>query len=664
MYSKLLTLQDVVSHYNSGNGILLPDSEAGLVSAWHFDESGGSVTAATAGRVCDGYIQNQWNFLPRLIPNQTAVGIEVVGVTPVRATVQWRTLASSDSKVDYGLSPTLGTTVSSPTLGTGHAIDLTGLAPYTTYYYRVESRTSTGQVTQSTTRTFTTQGAAPTDQNYWVATDGLAIGNGSFQNPWDLQTALSHPAVLTPGATIWLRGGRYYVPLFEGGFLSSLTGTPEAPIKVRSAPGEWAVIDGNLFFIPVKHRTVLTIQGANTWFMDFEITNSDPAGRTIPITGSNPPERRGNSIDDYSVGSKIINLVIHDTGQGIGAWQQGSNNEYYGNIIYNNGWDAPDRTHGHGFYSQNTTGYKNFYDNVSFNPFAATTRTGGTDESAVRNYTWEGNVFFNGMMAWLGPQIENLRVYRNYTYNHGFSVGNEINSTYFNADVRENYLMSGVHLFEFTNGLTFRNNTIWNNNNAEKNIWVSTNAATPRTLFNIGGNTYYRNVFDFPYWQFKLSGGTGLSGDYAFNRVTGTQVQTYNYTGKSWQDDLQFDTDSTYIDASPMGKKVFIRRNKYDSNRMLVIIYNWDQSDLVTVNLASFMAVGDKYELRNVQDYFGDVIEGTFRGVSINVPMTGRTRAKPVGYDAVAQWNHYTLPPNTFPKFGVFVLRRKERKIY
>ena len=664
VYRKLLTLQDAVTRYNSGNGILLPDSEPGLVTCWHFDESGGAIAAASAGRIYDGFIQNQSNFLPRLIPSQLPVGIEAVGVTPSRATIEWRTLLASDSRVDFGISPTLGTTVTSPTLGTGHSLDLTGLAPLTTYYFRVESRTSTGQIIQSQTRTFVTQAVAPIDQNYWAAADGSPLGNGSFHNPWDLQTALSQPTGVLPGATIWLRGGRYYVPLFERGFRSTLTGLPDAPIKVRSAPGEWAVIDGNLFVVPIKNGTILTIDGPYTWFMDLEITNSDPVGRTIAITGSNPQERRGNSIDDYSVGSKLINLVIHDTGQGIGAWQQGRDNEYYGNIIYNNGWDAPDRTHGHGVYSQNNSGYKKFVDNVIFNPFAATTRTGGTDESAVRNYTWDGNILFNGMMAWLGPHIENLRVYRNHTYNHGFAVGNEINSTYISADVRDNFFMGGVRLFEFSNGLIFRNNTISNNNTVEKNMWLSTNAAVPRTIFNIGGNTYYRNVTDWPYWQFKVTGGTATSGDFAFNRVTGTQVQTYNYTGKSWQDDLQFDTDSTYIDAAPTGKKIFLRRNQYDPNRMFVIIYNWDQSDTVTVNTGAFLRVGDDYELRNVQDYFGDVTQGNFRGVSINVRMTGRSQAKPVGYDGVPQWHHYSLPPNTFPKFGVFVLRRLERRIY
>ncbi|HEX6126040.1 MAG TPA: LamG-like jellyroll fold domain-containing protein [Pyrinomonadaceae bacterium] len=661
LYRRLLSLQDAIFRYNSGNGVRLPDSESGLISSWHFDEGGGTVAASSRARLFDGFIQNHSNFLPRFIPSLTAVGIEVTRISTSRATVEWRTSVDSTSKVEYGLSPDLGTVVSSTTLGTGHSLDLIGLAPLTTYYFKVEGRTASGEVIDSKTRTFVTLDLPPSDQNFYVSADGSPLGNGSYGSPWDLQTALSHPTAVRPGATIWLRGGRYYVPLFEGGFRSTLTGTPEAPIKIQSAPNEWAVIDGNVFFVPTKNRSILTIQGAYTWFLDLEITNSDPAGRKMPTPGSDSPERRGAAIDDYSIGSKLINLVIHDTGQGIGAWQQGHDNEYYGNIIYNNGWDGPDRTHGHGVYTQNNSGYKKFVDNVIFNPFSATTRTGGTDDASVRNYTFEGNVIFNGIMAWLGPNIENLRVYRNYTYNQRFKVGHEINSTYVNADVRDNFFMSGVQLFEFSNGLTFRNNTVWNNDPLGKNVAISTNAPSPRAIFNIGGNTYYRNVLTWPYWQFMIAGGSPTAGDYAFDRVTGTQVQTYNYTGKSWRDDLLFDNDSTYVDSPPSGAKVFTRRNQYDPSRMLVVIYNWDQRDVVEVSTGVFLRVGDRYELRNVQDYFGDVIEGTFRGVSINVPMRGRTQARPIGYDDVTQWHNYSLPPNTFPKFGVFILRKKAR---
>lgn len=500
-------------------------------------------------------------------------------------------------------------------------------------------------------------------RQFYVAPNGNTLGDGSINNPWDLKTALQDRSIVQPGDTILLRGGKYTTPSNDLGFTSSISGTDTDPIVVTSYPGEWAVIDGDLSNSPhyVKNKTILTIFGNYTWFMNFEITNSGTSNRKIDISGSNPPERRGNSLDDYGTGTKIINLIIHDTGQGIGAWSNGRDNQYYGNIVYNNGWDAPDRPHGHGIYTQNEIGSKNFEDNFLFNQFEFNLQTGGSSAASVRNLNLIGNLFFNGGMALRGPNLENLKVYGNYTYNNPFKVGDEINSTYLNADVRENYFMSGVELFEFKNSLIFKNNTVWNNDPNRKNLTLTVNAE-PRSKFVIDDNFFYKSFMGFPFWHFAVyySGNSQVNplfiGDYAFNKVSGSQQNTYAYTRKSWQDDLEFDKRSTYIDAAPTGIKVFLRKNNYDINRANVIIYNWDRADTVNVDVSQVLNLGDSYELRNVQDYFGDVTRGTFNGGFLQVNMNGRTRAKPVGYEQVSNWYNDPLKSNTFPIFGAFVL--------
>ncbi len=55
------------------------------------------------------------------------------------------------------------------------------------------------------------------------------------------------------------------------------------------------------------------------------------------------------------------------SGMATAAWSIGLNVTFYDNIIFNNGWDAPDRGHGHGFYTQNDTTTKEFSNNVVFN---------------------------------------------------------------------------------------------------------------------------------------------------------------------------------------------------------------------------------------------------------------------------------------------------------
>ena len=85
------------------------------------------------------------------------------------ASVTWDTNEASDSRVDYGTSPgSLDSHQSSPGLTTSHSVQLTGLAPNTTFYYRV---VSTDAATNSATdpnppaapRSFTTPSASFTD---------------------------------------------------------------------------------------------------------------------------------------------------------------------------------------------------------------------------------------------------------------------------------------------------------------------------------------------------------------------------------------------------------------------------------------------------------------------------------------------------------------------
>ncbi len=299
--------------------------------------------------------------------------------------------------------------------------------------------------------------------DFYVAPNGSKGGTGSLASPWDLQTALQQPAAVHPGDTIWLRGGRYV-----GTFRSFLTGSPSSPIKVRQYPGERATLDGNAAttlatamdgststctlaanlygpnsviridsediylwdkaLIPnrgwngttatphaagatvITNTVALAIDGAYTWFMGFEITNTSGA-RSNATTGSLPPDRLGFAIDANGPGTKVINMVIHDAGQGIGLWTSATDGEAYGNLIYYNGWDASDRGHGHGIYTQNLApSVKRIADNVLFGQFAIGIQayTGGGN---IDNIQLEGNVAFdNGVLSQVSGYTYNLLV--------------------------------------------------------------------------------------------------------------------------------------------------------------------------------------------------------------------------------------------------------------
>ena len=52
--------------------------------------------------------------------------------------------------------------------------------------------------------TLTRLEAQSSGTSWYVSPTGTSQGDGSLGNPWDLQTALSHPAPVKPGDTVWL----------------------------------------------------------------------------------------------------------------------------------------------------------------------------------------------------------------------------------------------------------------------------------------------------------------------------------------------------------------------------------------------------------------------------------------------------------------------------
>lgn len=423
---------------------------------------------------------------------------------------------------------------------------------------------------------------------FHVSPAGTSAGDGSAQSPWDLATALAQPEIVTPGATIWLHDGMYLGP-----FSSSLTGEAANPITVRGYPGERAVLDS----VSTPSAEALTVNGAHSIFQDLEVTNSFIT-RVITSTGSNPADARGAGVGMYAAGVKLINLVIHDTGQGVGNWSPASDGEVYGCIIFYNGWDAPDRGHGHGIYAQNQTGKKYLTDNVIFRQFSYGIH-GYTEGGAIDNFEVEGNIVFNngelsaqsgfatdilvgGLQVALAPTIRANATYfpagegsNNVGYSAGFSDGT----------ITDNYFVAGtaLNLVNFTGTTT------------------------------VTGNTLIGSIAGF------------AQGDYP---------------------------DNTYAASAPTGSHVIVRPNKYDPSRAHIAIFNWDAVDEVPVDLSDVLARGEAYEIVDVQDLFGaPVLQGVYAGASISVPMTGATVTTPVGEVSVTV-------THTSKQFGAFLLRK------
>lgn len=464
---------------------------------------------------------------------------------------------------------------------------------------------------------------------YYVTPAGTPKGDGSMSNPWDLQTALSQPPSVKPGDTIWLRNGTYGNG--SAVFTSSLSGSEARPIVVRQYAGERATINGGL-----------VVHGSYVWFWGFEIANLSVPSRITNKTGSFS-NMLPFGVDVDAPGSKFINLAVHDTAQGFGFWAPALNAEIYGSLIYNNGWQATDRGHGHGIYSQNQTGTKTIRDNIIFQGFDLGIQVYGSEKAYIQNYFLDGNTIFNSgtlsrggehsynLLFAGGHRPQNITVENTYTY-HTPSDNNGLSAFDWPAPGEEalkltainNYWIGGSKAIQIYNwkGLKFTKNTVY----ALSSQTLMVGQLQPDT-YTWDDNTYYgSSIFE---------------------------LDDRNQTFDTWKLITGLDKHSTYTPGRPTGLWTFVRPNLYESGRANITIYNWALRPSVAVDVSNVLKPGDRYEVRNAQDFFGSpVASGSYRGGTIPIPMAGLSVAQPIGLVP-------TPPKAVGPEFGAFVLLRK-----
>ncbi len=394
---------------------------------------------------------------------------------------------------------------------------------------------------------------------YYVTPGGSPRGNGSRAHPWDLRTALHHPARVRPGDVIWLRGGKY-----AGTYQSLLTGTEAKPIVVRQFPGERATIDGG----DSNGTLILLVDGAYTWFWGFEVTSSDP-GRVSAQPGSWVTDiKRGEGIFTSQEGRggkgcRFINLYIHDARQGIGFWKDASDAELYGCIIAGNGWCGPDKAHGHGLYAQNSSGTKKIIDNIVMNNFSHGIQIYGSETAPLDNFVLEGNIVFGhaaerNILIGGGAPVRALVFRNNYVYGASGTVALDIGwnqMTGAGADkpvIEGNYLVGRVEL--------------WN---------VRTPTFTGNTI--VGATLGFRTTW-YP--------------------------------------------DNTYVSERAEKNVIIVRPNAYEKGRAHIVVFNWENATSVGADCSGVLNRGERYVIHDVLDFRGPAVaSGTYTGVPVTIPL-------------------------------------------
>lgn len=426
---------------------------------------------------------------------------------------------------------------------------------------------------------------------YFVSPSGSTSGDGSKATPWNLATALENGSGrVQPGDTVWLRGGTY-----RGSFRSTLTGSAGKPIVVRQYPGERAIIDG-----AGESRSTLYVGGEYSVFWGFEITNSDPH-RSLSLSAA----QRTDQIANYASHTKYIDLVVHDGGVGLYNESPYFDVEIVGCILYNVGFQRPDRGHGHALYLRSNTGPVTARDNIMFNQFGygihAFTNPG---EGQLKNIRLEGNVAFN-------------------------------NGTLSNNSTASNILLGGDAYS--TGGVVKSNFTYAAPHAAARAVrvgWGTLKNGTVQLLDNyfVGGDT----VLDVGYWSSLTATGNRLMGGVGVN-LNDAGMSLSKFTGQ-----IQA--------ALPTATKVVVRANPYEKGRANVIVYNWGQAGSVSLDLSDIVPAGKTYEIRNVQDLYGSpVVSGKYTGGSVTLPIRAVSPPVPVGFSS-------SRAPSTGTTFNVYVV--------
>ncbi len=469
--------------------------------------------------------------------------------------------------------------------------------------------------------------------DWYASTAGTAGGDGSIGSPWDLATALNKTATVQPGDTLWVRGGTYGA---GGGaqIANNLHGTLANKIIIRPYAGEHVIVDGGI------GGTSSTAQ--YTTIRDFEILNSSVT-RNTNTAGRAPCFFYPNG---SSYGNSAINNILHDCGNTAAQWNdQGDGSEYLGNIEWGNGiydatvgsMDPLNPVHrGDGLYCQNSTGTVLVEGNISFWNFTEQLKC-YSEGNNVKGVTFRYNTLFEGGNRLLfvaknggSSVVERATITSNWGWSPNESgVGPsplnnkkclQVGYAGENADatVTNNYFVcgdSGTTAASYANrfsSLVWTGNTFVGNGTGSGSI-MEIRKPSSVTVQTVNNNSYFGGSST----PFHL-----LNNDNSAD----TNCGPIGYCAfAAWKTSSGVDASSTYTSGQPTTNQVFLYGNPYETNRVNVTIYNWQQLATVSVDLTGHVATGTTVEIRDVQNYFGTPLVSSFvySGGSVNITMPG-----------------------------------------
>lgn len=500
----------------------------------------------------------------------------------------------------------------------------------------------------------------PPSFDFFISPTGSASGDGSFGDPWDLQTAFNggNPAgAIDPGDFIGIIGGDYF--LTNGWDVNSgCSGVPGNLVTFRNVPGQR----------PKIHNGSAGLAYVLDWFANYvrlwgiELYDSGWTTRNIDrhsFSGVFLRNGAGN-------GCELVNSFFHDTCQAMlceADCVDTADFLMYGCVLYNHGDDAGPKGHNlyvhhiggvnarmrfekclfgpsYGFGAQlfansDEVDYMDFVDNAMWGgaslsvsaPNALRQLIIGGSTFAPRHSIVTGNMLYRfdsqgGVIdvGFSGGTMEDIEVGNNYIVGGGTGEGafriRRLTVPQETLNVHDNFVRvaNGKRICELPAAETGQPSYLW-----ADNVWTRDPTAASWFHAGVGKN--------FATW--KADSGLG-------------------------------DTDVA-TGTDPATTKVFVLpTTAFEPGRGNVVIFNWQSLTDVPVNLAAVLSPGDDYKVWDARDLdgwwdeggTGHVLSGTYAGGTVPFPMnTQKPDPAPIG-----GW--FTDPPNTVPFYNQFLVRK------
>ena len=416
-----------------------------------------------------------------------------------------------------------------------------------------------------------------------------------------------------PGDLVWLLEGTYKGPL-----VLETNATREQPIVWRAAPGQRVTLEGQV-----------VVKGSYHWVWGFEVT--DPA--------AGEPLGPSGSLFAGAPGVHLINNIVHDTWHcGIGGWQNGPDHVYYGNIIWKVGQHRDAAQRCYPIYTQSDFA-KHGWKFIVANLFLDTLpEVGGpgfnfhayTQGGKLTGFHIENNVSRDGyfLIGGKGAADTGERVIGNYFYKSSPQLGYRRACQ---TEFRDNYIgRAGIMAKQF---YALNSGPVSDvDAKPAPNVYTGNTVVLPDgglhvmvlTTAHVDGKHTEATVRLDPADKFD---GNNYSAPFnGLLRAQGKDTMAYDLA--TWRSGTEiagnaFDAHSREI-AGPPPNKIVLLPNDYEPGRGHLVVFNWDKSPAVEVDLSPVVERGAAFSVRKAKEPFGKPVAFGKQQGAASVPMNGQ----------------------------------------